>query len=143
MINLQYDHNDTKNELRYSKSNLVRVYIDCDCDSSYIILTHIGQVGRMEVGCGMHSFIEIFFLNVGVTIDMDDANVFRRDRCQTSDGGESNGMITSKNDGHGTMGGNVSNSVGDLVKALFDIGGDSEDIANITESLKRSGSNIC
>lgn len=47
----------------------------------------------MEVGRGMHSFIEIFLLNVGMTIDVDDTNVFGGYGCQSSDGGETNGVI--------------------------------------------------
>ncbi len=47
----------------------------------------------MEVRRGMHSFIEIFLLNVSMTIDVDDANVFGGYGCQSSDGGETNGVI--------------------------------------------------
>lgn len=48
----------------------------------------------MEVGRGVHPFVEILLLNVGMSIDVDDANVFGGYRCQSSDGGETDGMVS-------------------------------------------------
>mmetsp|Transcript_34144 Transcript_34144/g.74840 ORF Transcript_34144/g.74840 Transcript_34144/m.74840 type:complete len:251 (+) Transcript_34144:175-927(+) len=102
-------------------------------DLDEILRIYVWQVGCMEIGSGMHAFVEILLLNVGMTVDMDNTNIFCSDGCQTPDGRKADRMIASKNDGHGTLRGNMGHGVGDLIETLLNIGGDSEDITNVTE----------
>ena len=46
-------------------------------------------------------------------------------------------MVTSHNDGHGALRGNMSHGVGNLVETLFDVGRNSEDVTDIAESLNQ------
>ena len=41
----------------------------------------VGKVGCMEVGSSMHTFVEILLLNVGMSINMNDADIFGSDGC--------------------------------------------------------------
>ncbi len=64
-----------------------------DANLHEILRIHVGEVRGVEVRRGVHTLVEVLLLNVGVTIDVDDADVLGGDGCQTSDGGKSNRMI--------------------------------------------------
>ena len=93
----------------------------------------VGQVGGVEVGCGVHPFIHILFLDIGVSIDVNDTDILGGDTGNSTDGWESNTVVSTQNDGHGTGTGDVRNGIGDLVKTLFQIGRNSKDISGIAE----------
>lgn len=84
----------------------------------------------------MHAFVEILLLNVGMTVDMNDANILTSDGRKTTDGRESNGMVAAKNNGHSALRSNVGHGIGYLIETLLNIGRNSEDVANVAESLK-------
>jgi len=87
----------------------------------------------MKVGRRMHPFVQIFFLNVGVTIDMNDPNVLGRDTGNSSDRGKANAVIASQNNGKGSRRTNVRNGIGNLIKGFFQIGRNGKDIAGIAQ----------
>ena len=89
----------------------------------------------MKVGSSMHAFVEILLLNVGMTVDMNDPDVLASDGRQTSDGRESNGMVSAKNNWHSTLRSNVGHSIGYLVETLFNVCRNSENVANVAKSL--------
>ena len=66
---------------------------------------------------------------------MDDSNVLGSDRGDATNGGKSNGMVPSQNDGEATRTSNMSNRIRDLIKALFNIRWNGKHISNVTESL--------
>lgn len=49
-----------------------------DADLHQVFGGHVGDVGRVEVGRGVHPLVEVRLLDVGVAIDVDDADVLRR-----------------------------------------------------------------
>ena len=87
----------------------------------------------MEIGRGMHSFVQIFLLNIGVPIDVNDTNILGRDTGNPAHGGIPDAVISSQNNGHGSRTGNVSDGVTDLIETLFDIGRNGKDVAGIAE----------
>jgi len=89
----------------------------------------------VKVGSSMHAFVEILLLNVSMTVDMNYPNILACDGRQTSDGGESNGMVSAKNNWHGAVRSNVGHSIGYLVETLFNVCRNSENVANVAKSL--------
>lgn len=58
---------------------LVNSYLPAtDADLHQVFGGHVGDVGRVEVRRGVHPLVEVCLLDVGVAIDVDDANVLRR-----------------------------------------------------------------
>lgn len=51
-----------------------------DADLHEVLGRHVGDVGGVEVGCGVHPLIEVRLLDVGVAVHVDDADVLRRHR---------------------------------------------------------------
>lgn len=49
-----------------------------DADLHEVLGRHIGDVGGVEVRRGVHPLVEVGFLDVGVPVDVDDADVLRR-----------------------------------------------------------------
>mmetsp|Transcript_3591 Transcript_3591/g.6859 ORF Transcript_3591/g.6859 Transcript_3591/m.6859 type:complete len:246 (-) Transcript_3591:197-934(-) len=88
----------------------------------------------MKVGRGMHAFIEILFLNIRVTVHVNDTNILAGHRRNATHGGETDGMIATQNDRHGSRASNVRHGVADLIKGLFNIGRDGEDVTSITQT---------
>mmetsp|Transcript_26889 Transcript_26889/g.75669 ORF Transcript_26889/g.75669 Transcript_26889/m.75669 type:complete len:274 (-) Transcript_26889:664-1485(-) len=87
----------------------------------------------MEVRRCVHSLVQILLLNVSMAVHMDDANLLRCDTGNAPDSRESNGVITAQDDWERAGGCDLSDSVGDLIKALLYVCGDGEDVSRVAE----------
>ena len=81
----------------------------------------------------MHALVKVNLLGIDVAIKMNDANLLvTQVSANPTQGGEANGVVTTKNDWESTTGKDMSYTLGDLIKALLIIGGYCKDITNIT-----------
>lgn len=51
-----------------------------DADLHEVLGGHVGDVGGVEVGRGVHPLVEVRLLDVGVAVHVDDADVLGRHR---------------------------------------------------------------
>jgi hypothetical protein len=59
----------------------------------------------------VHALIHVFFLNIGMSIDVDDSNILGSATGNTSDGWIANRVVSSKNNGKGASATDVSNGI--------------------------------
>ena len=81
----------------------------------------------------MHAFVEILFLDVDVAIEMDDADPLVGALRDAADARESDRVIAAEHDRQRARGEHVGDTARNLVKALFEVGGNREDVAGIAE----------
>jgi len=84
-----------------------------------ILRLHIRQIGRMKVRSRVHAFVQVFFLYISVSIDMNNANVLGCNGGKSTNSGKANRMITSKNNWKCSGRCNVRHGVANLVKGFL------------------------
>jgi hypothetical protein len=65
----------------------------------------------MKVGRRVHALVHVFFLNIGMTIDVDDSNILGSATGETSDGWIANGVVSSENNGKGAGAKDMSDGI--------------------------------
>ena len=82
----------------------------------------------------MHAFVEVDLLGIDVAIEMDDAHLLvAQVAADAAHGGEADRMVAAEDDREGATGEHVGDAFGDLVKRLFVVGRDREDVTDIAE----------
>src|SRR3569832_609861 len=84
-----------------------------------------GTLGRLvvEPRRGMHALVEVFFLDVCVPVEMDDADLLVGLTRDAAHRRKADGVIAAEDNGHGAAGEDVRGRLRDLVEGFFDIGG--------------------
>ena len=98
---------------------------------------HIGDVSRVEPGRRVHALVKVGSLGIDVAVKVDDSQVppiqvlCNAPHCRVSDA-----VVAAQHDRERAAGKDVSNTLGDLVKRLLDVGGDGEDVANVCDGYR-------
>ena len=87
----------------------------------------------MEPGRGVHPLVQVLLLDVGMAVEMDDADGLRRAFGDAAHGGEADGMVATQDDRHRTAGEDMGAGARDLVEGLLDVRRDGEDVARIAK----------
>ena len=75
----------------------------------------------MEIRRGVHALVQIVLLNIRVSIDVNNPDVFSRLRGNTSHGWKPDAMIATQNNRHCARTRDVTYAVGNLIERLFDV----------------------
>ena len=87
----------------------------------------------MEPRRRVHPLIQVFFLNIGVAVEVDDADFLGRDFRDTAHTGKADGVVAADHDREAAGGGHMAHRPRDLVKGFLKVRGDREHVARIAE----------
>jgi hypothetical protein len=80
----------------------------------------------------MHALVEVRFLGVHVSIEVDDPEVSTTQVLSDGAGGrKTDRVVASEDHGEGTTGEDVGHTLADLIEGFLDVAGDGEDVAQV------------
>ena len=93
---------------------------------------HVGDVGGVEPRRRVHAFVEIGLLGVDVTVEMDYPEVAIEVLGHPPDGRVADRVVPAQDDRQGAGRVHVGDGLGNLVEGLFDVAGNGENVAEVT-----------
>ena len=102
-----------------------------DADLHQVGRGRVLDVGGVEPRRGVHPLVEVGFLRVDVSVEVDDADVAVHVRRQSADRREADGVIAAEHDGHHALLHDVRHRLADLVERLLQIAGNREHVADV------------